>query len=272
MMGIEDIKVLAHKMRLDIVNATNATGSHGAHVGGSLSCVEILATLYSNFINLQCENFDERDRFILSKGHAALALYSVLKEISVITEEDFESFEMNGSLFVAHAKRNIKKGLEFSGGSLSLGLSFAAGVAYACKQKGYHNRVYVLLGDGECNEGLIWEALMFASFQKLSNMTVIVDHNHLQADGFIEDVLDTSSLNAKFESFGFSTSQVNGHDISELMDSFNRKTDDRPKAIIAETIKGKGISFVENKYNWHHGTLTGSKFTRAINEIENEKL
>jgi transketolase len=270
-MNIKDIENMSYRLRLDIINSAYSVGKSGAHLGGCLSSVEILAVLYSTFLNLKRENFEERDRFIMSKGHAALAQYCVLKAIGKITDDEMSMFETNGSFLAAHAKRDLAHGLEFSGGSLSLGISFAVGVAYACKAKNFNNHVYVLMGDGECDEGLVWEALMFAKHYKLNNLTVIIDHNHLQSDGFIENVINTDSLVDKLSAFGFNTIQADGHNIIELITALNNKSIESPNAIVAETIKGKGVSFIENKYNWHHGSLNDRKYAKAIEDINKNR-
>ena len=184
-------------LRKRIVQLAHKAGKNGAHVGGSLSCVDALYVLFS-LIKYEKSNIEQRDRFILSKGHAALALYCVLEEKGILTSEDADSFEMNGSPYFAHAKRNIDKGIEFSGGSLSLGFSYGVGVAIACKNKELDNKVYILLGDGECNEGLGWEATMSASNYNLDNSVVIVDENDIQSDGFTSDVLFIGTLKKKY--------------------------------------------------------------------------
>lgn len=265
---IERINSLAHAIRVDIIKTGYLAGKKGAHFGGSLSLAEILATLYHSFIRFDKADLEHRDRVILSKGHAALALYCTLYEKGVISKEDLGSFENNGSDFVAHSKRIVEKGLDFAGGSLSLGMSFSTGVALACKKKGYNSHIYTILGDGELDEGLVWESLLFANQHKLNNLTIIVDHNHLQADGAIEDVIDTAPLAEKFYSFGFEAKQVDGHNVEELYDAISstRETS-KPVAIIAETVKGKGISFIENKAKWHHGSLSESRYKKALKEL-----
>ena len=255
---IHSIEILANNIRTDIIKTGYLSGKKGAHFGGSLSLADILATLYGCFISYDRSNLEHRDRVILSKGHAALALYCTLFERGIIT---------NGSDLIAHSKRDLSKGQEFSGGSPSLGLSHAVGVAYACKLKGLTNRVYAIVGDGELNEGLIWEALMFAKQQNLSNLTLIVDHNHLQADGTIEEIMNTDPLKEKLLSFGFETQEVDGHSVEALFTSLSKPSATQPSAIIAETIKGKGVSFMENKAKWHHGSLNESRFQKALKEL-----
>ena len=264
---IHSIEILANNIRTDIIKTGYLSGKKGAHFGGSLSMAEILATLYGCFVSYDLHDLEHRDRVILSKGHAALALYCTLFECGIITKEELESFEQNGSDLIAHSKRDLSKGQEFSGGSLSLGLSHAVGVAYACRLKGLTNRVYAIVGDGELNEGLVWEALMFANQKNLCNLTLIVDHNHLQADGTIEEVMNTDPLKEKLSSFGFETQEVDGHSVEALFTALSKPSITQPTAIIAETIKGKGVSFMENKAKWHHGSLNESRFQKAIKEL-----
>lgn len=264
------LEQLAKRIRVDIVRTGYLAGKNGAHFGGSLSMPEILAVLYSCFVSYDKNNLEQRDRVIMSKGHAALAHYCALYECGIMTKMDLDSFEQNGSDIVAHAKRNLSRGLEFSGGSLSLGLSYAVGVAHACKRKGLDNRVYSIVGDGELNEGLIWEALMFAGHNHLDNLTVIVDHNHMQADGTIEEVMDTAPLEDKLKAFGLETMQVDGHSVNELYEALGQQPEGHPMAIIAETVKGKGVSFIEKKVKWHHGSLNETRFQKALKELGEE--
>ena len=267
---MNELEIICHDIRVNIIEMAYHAGKNSAHCGGSLSAVEILATLYHKFLNWDVNDLDNRDRVIISKAHASLVQYCVLASKGLLTKEDLGTFEQNGSHYTVHAHKNIEKGLEFSGGSLGLGLSYAVGVAYALKEKGSKARVYVLLGDGECDEGIIWEAMMFAKHNALSNLTIIVDHNHLQADGFVEEVLDTANLTDKFRAFGFHTFEVDGHSIDELSVAYSKPSDVAPTAIIAETVKGKGISFMENKYNWHFTVLPEGKYKKAIAELNAE--
>ena len=256
-------------IRRRILELAFRAGSNGSHLGGSLSAVEILNTLYHSGFNFNPAD-EVRDRLILSKGHAALALYCVLESVGIITKEDAETFEQNGTTLFAHAKKNISKGIEFSGGSLSLGISYAVGVALACKSKGINNRIFVLLGDGECDEGLVWEAVMSAVNYHLENLTFIVDCNGLQSDGYTKDVMDHSPLEKKFEGFGCKVVSVNGHSEKEVAEAYKVKSNDCPLAIIAHTVKGKGVSFMENLQQWHHGTLSQVQYDQAIEEVSHE--
>lgn len=256
------------RLRLRILELAHNCGKNGSHLGGSLSLVEVLAILYNFILHRSMKNFEQRDRLILSKGHGALALYAVLEENKVISKDEVDSFETNGTSFFAHAKRDISKGIEFSGGSLGLGLSYAIGVALACRQKGYNNRIYVIVGDGECDEGIVWESLMCAVNYKLNNITIIVDHNGLQSDGSVESVMNSFSLKEKFSAFGFDSLEVNGHSFFELYDVFNHFNPDKPVAVIANTVKGKGVSFMEGDKDWHHHVLSDAQYEKAVKEIK----
>lgn len=254
----------AHWMRKRILELALKSGSSGAHLGGSLSLVEVLAALYS-VANISHD--DSRDRIILSKGHGALALYTALELNGMMSKGLVDTFETNGTHLFAHASRDVEHGIEFSGGSLGLGISYAVGVALACKEKGLNNHIYVIVGDGECNEGLFWEALMAIKQFQLNNMTIIVDKNGLQADGFTNDIIDLSPLADKLQAFGLKTVEVDGHDIEALVKVLTFKEEDQPIAIVAKTIKGKGVSFMENSAAWHHGVLNQKKFDKAMEEL-----
>lgn len=257
------------EIRKRILELAFKAGSNGSHLGGSLSAVEILNTLYNSGFNFNPTD-ETRDRLILSKGHAALALYCVLESVGIITKEDAETFEQNGTTLFAHAKKNVSKGIEFSGGSLSLGISYAVGVALACKSKGINNRIFVLLGDGECDEGLVWEAVMSAVNYHLDNLTLIVDCNGLQSDGYTKDVMDHSPLEKKFEGFGCKVVSVDGHSEKEMLDAYKVESKDCPLVIVALTVKGKGVSFMENLQQWHHGTLSQAQYEQAMEEVSHE--
>ena len=262
---IKELSLIAYNARVNLIEMAYLAGRNCAHCGGSLSAIEILTVLYHKVAHRL--NKEIRDRIILSKAHASLGHYCILESMGFLTKDDLMSFEQNGSHFTAHAKKDLDKGLEFTGGSLGLGMSYAVGVAYALKEKGSNEHVYVLLGDGECNEGIVWESLMFASHYNLNNLTIIVDHNHLQADGFTEDVMNMGDLTQKITSFGFYAQQVNGHSLTELISAFGNRNNEKPNAIIAETVKGKGISFMENNYSWHFFVLTKGKYKKAMEEL-----
>lgn len=264
MIDFERIKNDSHWMRRRILDLALKAGSSGAHLGGSLSLVEILATLYS-VANVSTD--ETRDRIILSKGHGALALYTALERYGLVPSEVVDTFETNGTHLYAHASRNIANGIEFSGGSLGLGVSFSVGVALACKEKGLQNRIYVIVGDGECNEGIFWESVMAINQFKLDNITLIVDNNGLQADGPTSEIIDLSPMAEKLNAFGLDTVTVDGHDAESIYKALNNKNNGRPIAIVANTIKGKGVSFMENAAGWHHGVLNQKKYDKALEEL-----
>lgn len=246
------------------------SGKNGSHVGPGLSTVDIFAALYGRVLRFDKGNtFDEnRDRLIVSKGHCVLSYYAALYLSGLISIDIVHNFEKNGSHFHGHAMRNLANGIEFSGGSLSMGMSFAVGEALACRKKGLNSRVYVIVGDGECDEGLIWEAAMSASHFGLNNLTVIVDENKLQYDGLTKDVMNPLDLTSKFQAFGFDTERVDGHNPDLLAAALERQTD-KPRCIIADTIKGKGVSFIEGMKEWHHAVLSEEDYRKALAEVEN---
>lgn len=264
---ILELKELANNIRIDIVKAAFTAGKNGCHLGGCLSMSEMLAVLYSDFVHFDKDDLENRDRVIMSKGHGALALYATLHQKGLVSDDELASFEHNGSDFTAHAHRNVEKGFEYTGGSLGLGMTFATGVAYACKLKGLNNRVYCFLGDGEMNEGVIWEAMMFANQKHLSNLTMVVDYNHLQIGGKCEDIICLDPFAEKLQSFGFNSIVVDGHNVEELYHAFSNLSEERPNAIIAETVKGKGLKLTENKYKWHFGVLTEDKYKKALEQL-----
>lgn len=251
-------------MRKRILNLTLKAGPSGAHLGGSLSMVEILTALYA-VVNISQD--ESRDRVILSKGHGALALYAALELKGVMSAGLVDTFETNGTHLFAHASRDLEHGIEFSGGSLGLGISYAIGVALACKAKDLNNHIYVIVGDGECNEGVFWEAMMTAHQFNLDNLTVIVDNNGLQADGFTKEIIDLSPLANKLTAFGLKAVSVDGHDLESLLKAITIKEDGKPVAIVANTVKGKGVSFMENEAAWHHGALNQKNYDKALAEL-----
>lgn len=246
-----------------------AAGRNGAHIGSGMSIVDMLAVLYSQVLNINNQNrsLASRDRFILSKGHAAISLYAILEHIGLLSPEETATFESNGTSFYAHAHRDLSKGIEFSGGSLSLGLSFSVGVAFSCLRAGLNNRVFVLVGDGECDEGLIWESAMAAANYSLSNLTVIVDSNGMQSDGSKSEIMNQFSLVEKFRAFGFEVSEIDGHNHFEIAHALQHRHQCKPTAVIANTVKGKGVSFMEGNPDWHHGVLTQVLFDTAMVEL-----
>lgn len=261
----------AKQLRLKALEMACRCGKNGSHLGGGLSAIEIMASLYGDVlkINVNDPGDETRDRLIVSKGHCVLAYYAALNAVGFLSQQDLDGFEVDGARLHGHAFRNLDKGIEFSGGSLSMGMSFAVGQALACKKKGLHNHIYVVVGDGECDEGLIWESAMAASNYGLNNLTVIIDCNQLQYDGLTKDVMDNRSLAEKFMAFGFETIEVNGHYTDELTKALKYRCA-KPVCVVAHTIKGKGVSFMEGQREWHHHTLSEEEYLLARKEVEND--
>lgn len=268
-MSYEDIASMTQFMRkkiLDISHNCNLS----THLGGGLSMVEVMATLYARVLNYDKNNprWSGRDRFILSKGHGVLGYYAGLLAAGFISDEVYSTFQTNESDLIAHPVMNLDLGIESSNGSLGQGLSMAIGIALAAKKKNLDFKVYVLLGDGECNEGSIWEAVMSAPQLKLDNLIAVVDYNRLQSDGDSKKIIDLGDLAVKFKCFGWNVHDVNGHDINELVHAFEEvHPAGVPKMIVANTVKGKGISFMENNNEWHHNRLTKANYELALAEI-----
>ena len=265
-----NLQKMSAQMRRDIVEMGFACGMNGAHFGGSLSLVEIMAALYGGVMKFDARNpADEmRDRLILSKGHGVIAQYAALKQIGLLSDEDLKSFKQNDTKLYAHPSMNLKMGIEFSSGSLGQGLSLGVGTALALKRKqNGTSRIFVVLGDGECDEGSVWEAAMSAVSFGLNNLTAIIDRNHLQYDGNTETVLPLESFAEKWRAFGWDVEECNGHDTDELAKVLSAKRA-KPFVLIADTVKGKGISFMENNAAWHNGVLTKTLYETAVQELE----
>ncbi len=259
-------------IRKKILQMAMEAGSSSAHIGGALSITDILSTLFFKIMKLDKKNplSVSRDRFILSKGHACLAYYASLSELGYLSDEELKTFEKNDTNLPGHPVMNKKLGIEFSTGSLGMGLSLGIGVALASIKKKIPYNVYVVLGDGECNEGSVWEAAMAAPNFKLNNLNVIIDRNNFQQTGTNSEIMDLRDLKNKWKSFGWHTLEIDGHDIDSLVKNFSElKGISQPKAIIANTIKGKGFSKFENDNKWHHSVLTKSLYEEAIKEINN---
>lgn len=241
------------------------------HLGGGLSIVEIMATLYGGVMKMDANNpqWDKRDRFILSKGHGVLGLYTALVESGMISEEIFLQFKKDDSPLIAHPVMNLDLGIESSNGSLGQGLSLAVGMAIAARKKGQSHRMYVVMGDGECNEGSVWEAAMSASQFSLGNIIAFVDNNGFQSDGSTEDIISSGGLAARWASYGWNVHEVDGHDVAGILQILSTSlADDRPNCIVARTVKGKGIDFMENNNEWHHNRLTQAMFDKALLSLE----
>lgn len=259
---IKHCKEIAKNIRKDIVELTWIKKS--GHVGGSASCVEIMAAL-CGVLNVDPKNpkSENRDRFILSKGQATMTFYSAYKQLGFFTDDEILTFKDNDSVFSLDLVINEDRGIENSNGSLGQCLSFAMGVALGLKiRKNENPRVFTLIGDGECNEGAVWEAAMFGAQHNLNNLVVIIDKNGLQYDGDTTEILSMDPLDKKWESFGWNSVNVDGHNIEQLINVFNKKYD-KPTVVIAKTVKGKGISFAENNPDWHVNSFTKEQYERA---------
>ncbi len=262
---------LAGKARVDIIKAVYHAGS--GHPGGSLSCADILTALYFGEMNIDPEQPDMpgRDRFVLSKGHAVPAQYAVLAERGYYDVEDMMSLRKLGSPFQGHGNMHKVPGIEMSTGSLGQGVSVAVGMALADKLDGTGARVYTLLGDGEIQEGLVWEAAMAASHYGLSDLTAIVDWNGLQIDGSNDDVMTVRPIDEKFRAFGWDVQVIDGHNFRQIFDALDKAREtDRPSCIIAKTVKGKGVSFMEGEAGWHGKAPSEEQARQAVEELGGE--
>lgn len=269
-MNIAQIKKISYEMRKQALDIAFKAGKNGAHLGGGLSAIEIFSVLYSEIMKFDPNNreSESRDRLIVSKGHCVLAYYTALNRFGFLSDKEIEQFEQNGAFLHGHATRSLFRGIEFSGGSLGMGLPFAVGVAMALKRKQLSAKVYCVIGDGECDEGSIWEAAMCAADYHLDNSVVIVDKNGLQYDGSTEAVMNTLSLKNKFAAFGFEAQEVDGHSEQDLVTAFTGfQEENKPKVIVAFTVKGKGVSFMENVKEWHHAILSEKQYQQALLEI-----
>lgn len=247
--NVKELEKIANEIRIDIIETVYRAQS--GHPGGSLSCTDILTVLFFNQMNISLENPKDklRDRFILSKGHCSPALYSTLAKKGFFSEKELYTFRNINSNMQGHPDMNKVPGVDMTTGSLGQGLSIANGIALVSKIDNLDYRVYCLLGDGEIEEGQIWEAAMCANKYKLDNLCAIVDYNHLQIDGNIEDVKGLNKISEKFESFGFETISIDGNNIAQIIEAFEKakQIKGKPTMIVANTIKGKGVSFMENE-------------------------
>ncbi len=260
---------IARKIRADSLRLTYKAGKMGAHIGGALSLAEIMAVLYMGILRIEPNNLfsENRDRVIFSKGHGALALYSAMRYAGILTPEMLESFKTNNTNLFAHPSLNQEIGIEFSSGSLGQGLSLGVGTCLGLKRKNNQkSRVFVILGDGECNEGSIWEAAEAAAHFECSQLTAVIDRNGLQYDGSTNEVMNDEPLGEKWSSFGWDLDIIDGHDVSELYRVLEKRSL-KPNVVIARTVKGKGVSFMENNPLWHNHSLTEEQYTQALKEI-----
>lgn len=263
-----ELEKTACKVRIGIIEGVHSAKS--GHPGGSLSCADILTYLYFKHMNIDPKNpkAENRDRFVLSKGHAAPALYSVLANRGYFDVSELNKLRNIGSILQGHPDMKHIPGVDMSSGSLGQGISAAVGMALSSKHFGNGFNVYTVLGDGEIEEGQVWEAAMFAGNKKLSNLTAFIDYNNLQIDGTIEEVNSAMPIDKKFEAFNWHTIVIDGHDFEQIEAALKEaETVDKPVAIIANTVKGKGVSYMENAVNWHGAAPNDELYEQAVSEL-----
>ncbi len=270
--SIAELKVIAAKARLGAVIGTFHAKS--GHPGGSMSAADIFTYLYFNEMNVDPSNPEnpDRDRFVLSKGHCCPSMYAVMAMKGYFEWDELLSLRHIGAMLQGHPDMKSTPGVDMSSGSLGQGISAACGMALAAKLDNKDYRVYTVLGDGECEEGEVWEAAMFASHNKLDNLVVIVDQNGLQIDGTVEEVGGIEPLDKKFEAFGFEVVKIDGHNFEEIKAALDkaRTVKDKPFVILAKTVKGKGVSFMENQVGWHGKACNADELAVATKELEDE--
>lgn len=263
-----DLAKEIRKLSLQMVHHAKAS-----HIGGALSMADILAVLYNDILRIDPldPNNNDRDKFLLSKGHACTSLYATLALKGFFPVEDLNSYAQNGSIYLSHTNHHIP-GVEISAGSLGHALPVACGLALASKRKKAESKTYCLVSDGELDEGSNWEAILFAPQQKLDNLILIVDYNKIQSLGSVKEVIDLHPLKEKFEAFRWEVYEIDGHDHQVLKSTFEKAWDlnGKPKVIIANTIKGKGISFMENQLLWHYKSPSEAQYNEAINELNKQ--
>lgn len=263
---------LAWRIRRHAIEMTHL--SKGSHIGAVLSMADIIAVLYADIMKIYPHDSknDNRDRFILSKGHAGAGVYVALAETGFFPVELLKTHYSNGSKLSGHVSHKDVHGVELSTGSLGHGVCVASGMALAAKRDGKGHRVFVIMGDGECDEGSVWETALFANHFRLSNLVVIVDHNKLQSLDLCENTLELLDLSQKWKAFGWSVAEVDGHDHEQLKEVLKENKTTKPLCVIAHTVKGKGISFMENKVLWHYRDPQGEDYANAVSELERQRV
>lgn len=270
----QELIYCAYEMRRDVLTMCRNCGRQNGHLGGAMSAIEILAVLYQKHMNLRMANsggitWEERDRFVMSKGHGAMAMYAALKQIGVLSQADIDtSIRGRDSVISRHPRQNTDYAIECSVGSLGQGIGYAVGLADGLSGKGNPAIVYVMVGDGECNEGSVWESAAYASHRHLNNLVVIVDKNRLQLDGETRKVLNMENMADKWKAFGFSVVEIDGHDIEQIDEALQQRHWDSPLAIIADTVKGKDIPFAENKTEWHDNFLSDELYLEGLQALD----
>jgi len=269
MNDIEELEIFANKIRKLSLDMALSAGKAGCHVGGGFSSIELFAVLFGAVLNVDSKNpcDENRDRFIASKAHCILPHFSTLVLKGFIDREKLMSFHDDAGFLAGHPWR-VESGLEFSGGSLGMGLSIGIGMALNARRKNLSYNTYVLLGDGESNEGAVWEALMSAPHFKLDNLVAIVDYNNMQFDGPCSEIMGMEPLDERLRTFGWETVRVDGHNIAALLEAFFAKHDGKPLAIVADTVKARGIPGLENKAESHHATLTQEMYDAVVDDME----
>ena len=263
---------LAWKIRRHAIDMVNH--AHASHIGGILSSADLVAVLYNDIAKYDTNNpkWSERDRIILSKGHNGVAIYAALAECGFFSVSKLDSYGENGSMFSCHVSHKNVPGVEISTGSLGHGVCVACGMALNAKLKKQNHKIYAIVGDGECNEGSVWETAMLANQYALDNFTIVIDRNNMQAMGDCNNIIDMESIADKWRAFGWYAIDVqNGNDHDSLRSAFRESSMGKPKVIIARTIKGKGISFMENKLLWHYRDPQGEDYENAVKELEEQK-
>lgn len=265
----DELTLKAWRMRLDMIESLNAAGS--GHPGGSLSIAEILSVLYFSEMNIDPQNptMENRDRFVLSKGHAAPALYAALANKGYFSRDELMTLRKMDSNLQGHPDRKKTVGVDMSTGSLGQGISAACGMAYFSKDRAKAFRVYCIIGDGEMQEGEVWEALMSAGNYKLDNLTVFLDNNNLQIDGSVDKVMSVYPIKEKLDAFNWHTIEIDGNNVSDILKALDeaKKCTDKPTIIISKTVKGKGVSFMENQAGWHGAPMNGEQYKTAVKEL-----
>lgn len=268
-MSSTELQELARKCRVEIVKMVYR--AQAGHPGGSLSEIDLIAALYANYLRVKPDSpdWEDRDRFILSKGHASPGMYAILAEMGFISKQDLESYRVLGGVCQGHVDMKWCPGVDFSAGSLGMGLSFGMGCAISGILKNSERQIFVMIGDGEIQEGSIWEAAMAAKHHELGNLKVILDRNRIQNDDFCETQMRMFDIPAKWEAFGWSVKEINGHDMDEVVEGleFLKNTNDNPAILIAHTVKGKGVSYMEDNPSFHGAAPNDEQFAIAMAEL-----
>lgn len=264
----QDLAAIARRVRGHVIWMSHR--ARAAHLASALSCIDLLVASYWGPVRLDPQNpvADDRDRFLLSKGHAAAALYATLAERGVIPVDELTTYGRNGSALSEQMSPGCAPGIEAATGSLGHGLPLGVGMALASRLRNQPFRVWVLMSDGECNEGSVWEAALFAAGQKLDNLTVLIDDNGWQATGRSREVLALDPLPDKWKAFGFATVAIDGHDLAQIEEALRRSSPGQPRAIVARTIKGRGVSFMEDDNNWHYRIPDREELRAALEELD----